>query len=108
MGYWMQSDGGYQSRPDFAANLDILRSFAVSLVLLAHTIDVVAYKHHLEGGSEYTECFGRLGLLLFFVHTSLVLSYSLARIPARGWELFRTFMVRRVFRLYPLSIFCVL
>jgi peptidoglycan/LPS O-acetylase OafA/YrhL len=99
---------GFQSRPDFAANLDILRAFAVSLVLLGHTTDVVAYKHHLQGWGDFDACVGRLGVLLFFVHTSLVLSYSLARIRATGWELFRTFMVRRIFRLYPLSILCVL
>jgi peptidoglycan/LPS O-acetylase OafA/YrhL len=98
----------YQSRPDFSANLDILRSVAVLLVLLNHALNLAAGRHHLQDWIDYFTCFGRLGVLLFFVHTSLVLSFSLARIRASGWELFRTFMVRRVFRLYPLSMLCVL
>jgi peptidoglycan/LPS O-acetylase OafA/YrhL len=98
----------YQLRPDFTANLDILRSIAVLLVLLAHALNIVVHRHHLQGWGDYLICIGRLGVLLFFVHTSLVLSFSLARIRASGWELFSTFMVRRIFRLYPLSILGVL
>ena len=98
----------YQPRPDFSANLDILRSVAVLLVLVDHAFNFAIKRHHLQGWGDYSAIAGRLGVLLFFVHTSLVLNFSLARIPASGWELFRTFMVRRVFRLYPLSILCVL
>lgn len=97
-----------EGQPDFAANLDILRAAAVLLVLQGHVLDFVVEKHHLRGWGDYTKCGGRLGVLLFFVHTSLVLNYSLARARASGWELFSTFMVRRVFRLYPLNILCVL
>jgi peptidoglycan/LPS O-acetylase OafA/YrhL len=95
-------------RPDFSANLDILRSLAVLLVLVAHVMGVVDTRHHLESWDDYFLCTGRLGVLLFFVHTTLVLNFTLARIRASGSELFRTFIVRRAFRLYPLSILCVL
>jgi peptidoglycan/LPS O-acetylase OafA/YrhL len=47
-------------------------------------------------------------VLLFFVHTSLVLNFSMVRLGQRGWPLFRSFLIRRAFRLYPLSILCVL
>lgn len=97
-----------QPRLDFSANLDIVRGIAVLLVLLDHVLDVVASKHPLRGSHDYIGCSGRLGVLLFFVHTSLVLNFSLARLGTSGWELFRTFLVRRAFRLYPLSSVCIL
>jgi peptidoglycan/LPS O-acetylase OafA/YrhL len=98
------------SQPDFSANLDILRASAALLVLASHAFSMVIDRHHLQSWGDYALCGGRLGVLLFFVHTSLVLNFSLARLATSisGWELFRTFVVRRVFRLYPLNILCVL
>jgi peptidoglycan/LPS O-acetylase OafA/YrhL len=85
---------------DFA-NLDFLRASAVLSVFFAHLHDI------LFGRSELTWHFGQLGVLAFFVHTSLVLMYSLERQLATGQPLFSGFYIRRWFRLYPLSIFCV-
>jgi len=98
-----------QPQLEFPANLDILRSIAVLLVLLDHGLDMVGAKHNLEASlRDFDTCVGRLGVLLFFVHTNLVLNFSLARFRTSGWTLFRNFLVRRAFRLYPLSILCVL
>lgn len=90
------------------ANLDFLRAVAVLLVLANHVLEVIA--NHYGGTFHPLDWrLGRLGVLLFFVHTSLVLMASLERLQ-RGGEarLFSAFMVRRLFRIYPLAIACVL
>ena len=51
---------------------------------------------------------GLFGVLLFFVHTSLVLMYSMQRSGLTGTALLKDFYVRRFFRIYPLSILAVL
>lgn len=50
---------------------------------------------------------GRVGVLLFFVHTSYVLMLSLQRLHAGGGNVFLNFMVRRIFRIFPLSIIAI-
>jgi peptidoglycan/LPS O-acetylase OafA/YrhL len=95
-------------RLEFAANLDILRSVAVSLVLLDHILETISAGHPTLQFHPYDWCAGRLGVLMFFVHTSLVLNFSMARLRASGLDLLRSFLLRRAFRLYPLSILCVL
>jgi peptidoglycan/LPS O-acetylase OafA/YrhL len=83
---------------NISQNLDRLRALAVGAVFLAHL------------GVPLPEL-GRFGVVLFFVHTSLVLMQSLSRMkaPATGArELVLAFWLRRVFRLYPLAIVCTL
>ena len=82
------------------ANLDFLRSVAVSLVFVDH-LAAAAGVRGLGG-------IGRLGVLIFFVHTSLVLMLSMERMGLSGFRLYSAFLVRRVFRIYPLSILAVL
>jgi peptidoglycan/LPS O-acetylase OafA/YrhL len=80
-------------------NLDILRSMAVGCVLYAH----------VAGRNPWVWTgIGRYGVLIFFVHTSLVLMLSLGRLRADGAGLFAAFYVRRAFRVYPLSMTAVL
>ena len=85
---------------DTSANLDFLRATAVVLVCVFHVL--------LYFGFEYRTV-GEFGVLLFFVHTTLVLMFSLERqqaaFPRRA--LFSTFMLRRIFRIYPLAILVV-
>lgn len=96
-----------QSFPDAkdAPNLDILRALAVLLVFADHLIETVlptAAQWH-----EYAWYMGRMGVLLFFVHTSLVLMYSMRRLDLSGMQLLRVFMTRRIFRIYPLAVVCI-
>jgi peptidoglycan/LPS O-acetylase OafA/YrhL len=83
-----------------SANLDLLRAIAVLLVLLNHLTRHYHYDH-FDG-------VGIFGVLLFFVHTSLVLMYSMQRSHLTGLALVRDFYIRRFFRIYPLSILAVL
>lgn len=77
-------------------NLDILRAIAVLLVAGMHTL--VAFHHE----AEVWKGLARGGVILFFVHTSLVLMASIERGGnAPGWV--RAFYIRRAFRIYPLA-----
>ena len=94
------------------ANLDILRSIAVISVFATHSIQVISgaqFGQRMVWGVD-TWALGRIGVLIFFVHTSLVLMQSLARTGTdlSGWRLMRFFYIRRLFRIYPLSICLVL
>jgi peptidoglycan/LPS O-acetylase OafA/YrhL len=88
-----------------STNLDMLRSFAVLLVLFDHTLKFLGFSHF---GHEDTDWIGRLGVVFFFVHTSLVLMMSLEREKLLGWRRPVNFYIRRAFRLFPLSCFVVL
>src|ERR1700716_2264357 len=84
-----------------SANLDMLRSFAVLNVLTVHIL-ICGLRIEQVGPVSLLK-FGRWGVLIFFVHTCLVLAYSLERNSA-----FWPFLARRVFRIYPLSAVVVL
>ena len=84
-------------------NLDLLRAAAVLCVLIAHLLAVWSLDTTPIDNWEL----GRIGVLLFFVHTSLVLMSSLERQgPRPDWV--RAFYIRRAFRIYPLAIVTVL
>lgn len=51
---------------------------------------------------------GTFGVYLFFVHTCLVLMYSMERSHLNGRALVENFYIRRIFRIYPLSMIAVL
>ncbi|HPV81858.1 MAG TPA: acyltransferase [Nitrospira sp.] len=80
-------------------NLDFLRAVAVLLVYCFHLF--------LTTGPRMPDFLAQFGVILFFVHTSLVLMFSLERIDLRGQKLSATFYLRRLFRIYPLSVVCV-
>jgi peptidoglycan/LPS O-acetylase OafA/YrhL len=93
-----------QVAPDEFTNLDILRATAVLCVFYGHLAGLIGF---------YTpKNLGFFGVVLFFIHTSYVLMGSLERLEASGflrtWPLAAAFAIRRLFRIYPLSIVCVL
>jgi peptidoglycan/LPS O-acetylase OafA/YrhL len=88
-----------------SANLDLLRSIAVLLVLFDH---LCRHYNHDHIGRFVVANAGIFGVLLFFVHTSLVLMYSMQRVGLTGRPLIRNFYIRRFFRIYPLSVLTVL
>lgn len=92
--------------PDWA-NLDVLRAVAVLLVLFAH---VAVFFGFADQGRLNPRALGILGVLFFFVHTSLVLMLSLERQVARSGRrrMFAVFITRRAFRIYPLCLFALL
>ena len=81
-------------------NLDLLRTVAVLLVFVGHLM--------LTAGVRGLGDVGRFGVLLFFVHTSLVLMLSMERLGLTGGKLYFAFLIRRFFRIYPLSVLAVL
>lgn len=85
-----------------SGNLDIIRAVAVMSVFFAHLHEIVTGRDSLIGWH-----FAQMGVLTFFVHTSMVLMLSLERTKLSGKALFGSFYLRRGFRIYPLSIFCV-
>jgi len=99
-----------ETRPPSSAlpNLDLLRAFAVLCVVGAHWLGLLGLGDALLAlflGNDV----GHTGVLLFFVHTSLVLMFSLERMAHGNWgSITWTFYCRRFFRLYPLSILTVL
>ena len=84
-------------------NLDVLRAIAVLCVLADHVIISATAPGNVAWG-----WMGRVGVLIFFVHTALVLMGSIERSgdTRDGWPL--RFYVRRAFRIYPLAIAVIL
>ena len=97
---------GFLASMNDSPNLDFLRANAVLMVLVFHVLGFFGIRRL---GPFDLEAMGLLGVLLFFVHTSFVLMLSLERQLARfGRErFFLIFMVRRCFRIYPLSLLVV-
>jgi peptidoglycan/LPS O-acetylase OafA/YrhL len=86
-------------------NLDLLRGMAVLMVLFDH----LCRHYYLDRvGIFGVADIGIFGVLLFFVHTSLVLMQSMRRSGFTGPNLIKNFYIRRLFRIYPLSILTVL
>jgi len=80
-------------------NLDFIRSIAVLSVVVEHTL--LAYKVFTLGYWNVA-WIGVVGVFIFFVHTSLVLMWSMERKPHT-----LDFYIRRVFRIYPLVLLAV-
>jgi peptidoglycan/LPS O-acetylase OafA/YrhL len=91
------------------ANLDTLRTFAVLCVLVDHaTLNLNSLYFHNDVLELFVRRLGRLGVVAFFVHTSLVLMFSLQRLHKETPRPTLAFYLRRIFRIYPLSILVVI
>jgi len=80
-------------------NLDFLRSCAVLSVVAEHVLISCGVK---QIGYWEIRWMGVVGVFLFFVHTSLVLMWSLERKPHT-----LDFYIRRIFRIYPLALLAI-
>lgn len=74
-------------------------------VLLFH---VLLFFGQITGRLSWLMAIGHWGVLIFFVHTSLVLMFSLQRHAGAGRRTYLAFIVRRCFRLLPLSTLVIL
>lgn len=88
--------------------LDVLRAIAVLSVVCCHYL---SFQDPTGKARILAGALGNYGVLLFFVHTALVLMGSLERQTrdnpgASSWR--TAFYVRRVFRIYPLAIVALL
>ncbi|PIZ31675.1 MAG: hypothetical protein COY40_01460, partial [Alphaproteobacteria bacterium CG_4_10_14_0_8_um_filter_53_9] len=85
-------------------NLSALRTAAVGMVVVSHLPFLPQHSP-----VYHTQALGYLGVMIFFVLTSLVLLQSLHRQHQKsGFPLSTiTFMVQRAFRIYPLSLAAV-
>ena len=88
-------------------NLDTLRSLAVIFVVLSH---LLLDRSFVGLGTYHTQTLGTLGVLIFFVHTCLVLMLSLERQMKTKKNNPETllFLVARAFRIFPLSVVVVI
>ena len=81
-------------QPSNKTNLDLMRSFAILLVVLDH---ILLAQNITAIGRWQPAWIGVAGVYIFFVHTCLVLMWSLERKPHT-----LDFYIRRAFRIYPL------
>src|SRR5579862_891517 len=88
-------------------NLDFLRAMAVTMVVVFHLL--LFFGVWRQYGKNLSR-FGYAGVFFFFVHTSLVLMFSLERLTRKysGADLYLAFMIRRCFRIYPLGVLAVI
>jgi peptidoglycan/LPS O-acetylase OafA/YrhL len=86
-------------------NLDLLRAVAVTLVFVSHLIMALGYWDHPISKLWGIRDLAMMGVLMFFIHTSLVLMMSLDRLGDEN--IIRRFYVRRAFRIYPLAIVAI-
>lgn len=92
--------------PGHETNLDFVRAFAVLLVVAAH---LGWFLGDIHLSFFEISLLGRLGVVIFFVHSGIVNLLSIERhIRKHGnHRLFSAFMTRRCLRIYPLSILVV-
>ena len=85
-------------------NLDGIRFFAATLVLLQHSYGFK--KDYSDAGPFLNRCFedtGRMGVNLFFILSGFLISYLLLiEKDSTGTVSYRSFYIRRILRIWPL------
>jgi peptidoglycan/LPS O-acetylase OafA/YrhL len=84
----------------FHPELDFMRSAAVLMVVFDHSALALHYETTFGFSAGWL---GLIGVWIFFVHTTLVLMWSLERKPYTV-----DFYIRRAFRIYPLAIAAII
>lgn len=86
-------------------NLNLIRALAIAMVVISH---LPIPKNWIPDRYDLSSL-GSLGVFIFFLHTATVLMMSLDRQRSEGNDkLIRLFFIRRIMRIYPLSIVAVL
>jgi peptidoglycan/LPS O-acetylase OafA/YrhL len=85
--------------------IDYLRATAVMLVFWRHWF---GWRSSNIFDTKTLQLIGIYGVIIFFVITSYVLVLSVRRVEGRALNGYAQFIIRRVFRIYPLAIFVVL
>jgi peptidoglycan/LPS O-acetylase OafA/YrhL len=95
-----------QTVPNHETNLDFVRAVAVLMVVGSH---LAWFFGNVHLSFFQPALFGKLGVIIFFCHSGIVNMLSIERHVDKHGEhhLFRAFMTRRCFRIYPLSMFVV-
>ena len=97
-----QRRDGLPLAADDLSTLDFMRTLSCIVVVSIHFSGMTGHLLTVMGRLS------RVAVLIFFVHTSYVLMLSLERQLARSsQQLWRRFMVRRFFRVYPLTTFVI-
>ena len=88
-------------------NLDFIRAVAVLIVVGSH---LALFFGNLHIGFLEPSLFGKLGVVIFFVHSGIVNMFSIERhVQKHGeYRLFRAFMIRRCFSHLSLVDICCL
>lgn len=89
------------TRPSRFAHVDAMRAVAVLFVMWTHyaeLFDKLAGSQHGLDALQRSVNFGRIGVVIFFCISGMLIPTSLRGAPAEGT---RRFVVRRFFRLYP-------
>jgi peptidoglycan/LPS O-acetylase OafA/YrhL len=83
------------------SHIDAIRAVAVLLVMWAHYAELFAHisgRGHWLNSLQQAGNFGRIGVVIFFALSGLLIPKSLCGTLGEGT---RKFLIRRVFRLYP-------
>lgn len=87
--------------PSRFAHVDAMRAVAVLFVMWTHyaeLFDNLAGSQHVLDALQRSVNFGRIGVVIFFCISGMLIPTSLRGAPSEGT---RRFVVRRFFRLYP-------